>query len=65
MHNTADLTWTKSSYSVQNACVEVAVLSDGGRAVRDSKDRQGPIHRYTRDEWAAFVAGVKAGEFEA
>src|SRR5216683_214742 len=36
--------WRKSSYSGSNggACVEVATLSDGGRAVRDSKDTAGP-----------------------
>lgn len=34
----SDLTWIKSSYSGagQANCVEVAVLPDGGRAVRDS-----------------------------
>ncbi|MEU6244817.1 DUF397 domain-containing protein [Streptomyces sp. NPDC047024] len=58
------LVFVKSSYSVQNACVEVAALPDGGRAVRDSKDVSGPIHRYTRAGWQAFVQGVKAGEFD-
>lgn len=24
----------------------------------------GPALRFTREEWAAFVAGVKAGEFD-
>ncbi|MEU1597273.1 DUF397 domain-containing protein [Streptomyces sp. NPDC005708] len=67
MQNTESLTFVKSSFSGGNgACVEVAVTADGGRAVRDSKDQgKGPIHRYTHAEWAAFVAGVKAGEFDA
>jgi hypothetical protein len=58
--------WRKSSYSGSNggACVEVAVLLDGGRAVRDSKDPGGPKLAFAADEWAAFTAGVKAGEFD-
>jgi hypothetical protein len=58
--------WRKSSYSGSNggACVEVAVLRDGELAVRDSKDPDGARLAFTADEWAAFTAGVKAGEFE-
>ncbi len=58
--------WRKSSYSGSNggACVEVAVLADGGRAVRDSKDPGGPKLAFAPDEWLAFTAGVKAGEFD-
>ncbi len=44
-------------------CVEVAALPDGGVAVRDSKDADGPALTFTRDEWDAFVGGVKLGEF--
>ena len=35
-----------------------------GVAVRDSKYSDGPVLRYTRAEWAAFVQGVKDGEFD-
>jgi Domain of unknown function (DUF397) len=58
--------WRKSSYSGGNggACVEVAALGDGGRAVRDSKDPSGPRLAFAAEEWAAFTAGVKAGEFD-
>jgi hypothetical protein len=45
-------------------CVEVALLPDGGRAVRDSKDQQGPVLRFTRAEWSAFLDGAKGGEFD-
>jgi hypothetical protein len=60
------LVWRKSSYSGQggNDCVEVADLPDGGRAVRDSKDRSGPVLSFTPAEWAAFTAGVRDGEFD-
>jgi hypothetical protein len=33
-------------------------------AMRDSKDPDGAILHFTKDEWTAFVAGVRAGEFE-
>jgi len=59
------LAWFKSSYSSANGqCVECAHLSDGGMAVRDTKDREGSTFGFTPGEWAAFVAGVKAGEFD-
>jgi hypothetical protein len=57
--------WRKASYcNGATACVEVAPLPDGGVALRDSKDPGGPVHRFTGAEWAAFVAGVHAGEFD-
>lgn len=45
------------------SCVEVASTGDGV-AIRDSKDQAGPILRFTQDEWVAFLAGAKAGEFD-
>jgi hypothetical protein len=57
--------WKKASWSVaEGACVEVAPVQDGV-LVRNSKDRTGPIVRFTDAEWKAFVAGVKDGEFDA
>jgi len=44
--------------------VEVADLPDGGAAVRDSKDPDGPKLVFTRAEWVAFLGGVKDGEFD-
>ena len=55
--------WRKSSYSGVNGCVEVAVGRDRV-AVRDSKDRGGPILLFTSDEWEAFLAGARDGEFD-
>jgi hypothetical protein len=58
--------WRTSSYSGANGdCVEVADLPDSSRAVRDTKNRgRGPILLFTSGEWQAFIAGVKAGEFD-
>jgi hypothetical protein len=60
-----ELHWYKSSFSNgEGSCVEVAATPDGGRAVRDTKDRAGGTQFYTPAEWSAFVSGVKAGEFD-
>lgn len=60
------LAWRTSSRSgpTGDNCVEVACLPDGGRAVRDSKNRRGPVLEFTETGWNAFVAGVKLGEFD-
>jgi hypothetical protein len=55
--------WRKSSLSGTNACVEIAFV-DGNVAVRDSKDRDGPVLVFTPLEWEAFVGGVRNGELD-
>jgi len=54
-----------SSYCNGGGCVEVGRTPGGPVVVRDSKD---PERRaslvFTAEEWAAFVAGVKNGEFD-
>lgn len=45
-------------------CVEVAARPGGGAAVRDSKDPDGSVLEFTAAEWAAFLAGVRAGQFD-
>src|SRR5215472_18439389 len=56
--------WVKSSLSFSNGnCVEVASLSNGGVAVRNSRDPEGPVLRFTPDEWHAFLGGARNGEF--
>lgn len=58
--------WHKSTFSngTGGNCVESMKLPDGGRAVRHSKDPDGPVLTFTPGEWDAFVAGVKVGEFD-
>jgi hypothetical protein len=59
------LHWTKSSLSLSNGnCVEVASLPGDQIGVRDSKDAEGPVLRFTPDEWNAFLGGVRNGEFD-
>lgn len=43
----------------------MAHLPGGDRLIRDTKlGGASPVLRYTAAEWQAFVAGVKAGEFD-
>lgn len=62
--NCVEVGWAKSSHSGAN-CVEVAIPAEADTIlVRDTKDRSKSPHTFTRDEWAAFIKGVKAGEFD-
>ncbi|MEY9859904.1 hypothetical protein ABH935_005538 [Catenulispora sp. GAS73] len=58
--------WVKSSASNGNgSCVETTSVRTDEILVRNSRDREGPVLAFTKAEWIAFVAGVKAGEFDA
>jgi hypothetical protein len=62
----SDSSWVKSSLSFANGnCVEVANLPTGEIGVRDSKNSEGPVLRFTPDEWHAFLGGVRKGEFDS
>jgi len=53
-----DATWRKSSYSGGNGggCIEVGTNAGIGRVlVRDTKDRQGPMLRFTPAVWKRFA----------
>lgn len=55
------LAWRKGSRSSGSGsdCVEVADLPDGGFALRDSKNPDGPTLLFTPSERAAFVAAIR------
>jgi Domain of unknown function (DUF397) len=55
--------WRKATRSGVNGCVEVGLVDDQ-IAVRDSKDREGPVLMFTAPEWEAFLGGARDGEFE-
>ncbi|POG43040.1 DUF397 domain-containing protein [Streptomyces sp. ZL-24] len=61
--------WFTSSYSDNGGdCVEVAVNLDASRdtvPVRDSKSADGPVVGVRPAAFSAFVAGVRAGAFDA
>jgi hypothetical protein len=54
--------WRRSSYCGTNACVEVARVGDR-YLVRDSKNPDAAPLDFSSEEWSAFVAGVKGGDF--
>ena len=57
--------WIKSSLSFANGnCVEVASLPGGEIGVRNSRESEGAVLRFTPDEWHAFLGGVRNGEFD-
>ena len=60
-HSIDSALWRKSSYSGSNGgnCVEVAALAGGRRAVRDSKDPDGPALLFSPADWRAFTAALR------
>lgn len=62
-----DEDFKKSSYShpggIINRCVAVAIKPEGV-AVRNSNDETKLTTCFTREEWDAFIKGVKNGEFD-
>lgn len=60
-----DPVWVKSSLSYANGnCVEVSDQPGGTIGVRNSRDHEGPVLRFTPAEWQAFLGGVRNGEFD-
>jgi len=61
-----DKDFKTASFSKNNpkTCVAVAIKPDGV-AVRNSNDSAKDTVFFTRDEWSAFVKGVKNNEFDA
>lgn len=60
-----DAAWQKARRSnSQGACVEMARLSDGSIAVRNSRFPSGPALVYTQAEIDALVLGAKDGDFD-
>lgn len=56
------MSWRRASGCDSNTCVEVAYAGDV--LVRDSKDPDGPWLNFSPQVWSAFLANVRAGEFD-
>jgi hypothetical protein len=57
--------FSKSSFCTIEKCVQVRISETSGLiVVRDSKNPNGERLAFTPDEWNAFIAGVKANEFD-
>jgi hypothetical protein len=56
--------WRRSTFCSAGTCIEVASRTDGSVVIRDSKNAAQPPLVFTRDEMRAWIAGVKAGEFD-
>jgi hypothetical protein len=57
------ISWRTSSRSQNTNCVEIGEMATAV-AMRDSKDREGPVLVFARERWIDFVASAKAGEFD-
>jgi hypothetical protein len=55
--------WLSSAACAHNGCVQAATTPDGV-ALRDSRSPDRQVE-FSRQDWADFVAGVKAGDFDA
>ena len=65
--NCVEAQWKTATASgpYNDACAEVRQAVPGGEIeVRDTKDRDGGTLSFTPAEWAAFLDGVKRGEFD-
>lgn len=57
------LSWQVTQRCNGGTCVRVASIGEQV-LIGDSKSPSGPVLSYSRDEWTAFVAGVKQGDFD-
>ena len=69
MANMKSAEYRRSIFCSTQSCVEVSITTTkSGRQqpilVRDSKNPDGPRLESDAAEWAAFVKGVKSGEFD-
>jgi hypothetical protein len=58
-----NLSWMVARACEANSCVRVATNGDKF-FIGDSKEPEGLVLAYSRDEWVTFVDGVKQGDFD-
>ncbi|HET9173628.1 MAG TPA: DUF397 domain-containing protein [Actinospica sp.] len=60
------LAWVKSTACTGTAnCVEIAVLPEGGHAMRDSKNPEAAQLSFGAAPWSDFLNAARAGEFDS
>ena len=67
-HSSSEISDDRSLYKISSkcssgACVGVAFLDEGVSVKNTSNEKQSPV-TFTREEWKAFIEGVKNQEFE-
>ncbi|GAA1870859.1 hypothetical protein GCM10009836_59420 [Pseudonocardia ailaonensis] len=55
--------YVRSSACSMGSCVEVTRTSDGMIRIRNSTEPDQSL-RFSREEWSAFLVGVRGGEFD-
>jgi hypothetical protein len=58
------VSYQKSSKSNSGGQFCVGVAQENGEIWVINTNRRGPIVRFTKEEWRAFMAGVKLNEFD-
>jgi hypothetical protein len=58
-----DFDWRISRLCDSGACVGV-VRQGNSVLIGNTSDPEAPVSRFTKQEWSAFVAGVKLGDFD-
>ena len=58
------LEWRKSRACKAGNCFEVAQVNNGGIAIRNSSDLMATPIVFGKVEFAEFLAGVRAGDFD-
>lgn len=57
--------WKKSSFCGNSSCLEVMLFPKSGYVSIRNLSRGGYTVACSTEEWDAFIAGVKNGEFDA
>jgi hypothetical protein len=58
-----DIDWRISRLCESGACVGVARKGEFV-LIGNTSDPDAPVSRFTRQEWSAFLAGAKLGDFD-
>jgi hypothetical protein len=57
--NCLEAAWHRSSHSIGNANCTEAAIAGGHVLVRDSKDPDGPVLKFSPGQWTTFTEGIK------